>query len=111
MLISLILSPILDSKQRDTGLYTCLIKTASGQTSASASIRVAGAGAASSLDTVTDLLAFPASPSQPRRQASSGQANSVTIVWGKPHRVGASPLRGYQVTTMTSHRVMTDDML
>ena len=100
MLISLILSPILDSKQRDTGLYTCLIKTASGQTSASASVTVAGPGAeVSGLDTVTDLLAFPASPSKPRRQASSGPG-SVTMVWGKPHRVGASPLRGYQVMMM-----------
>ena len=100
MLIWLILSPILDSKQRDTGLYTCLIKTASGQTSASASITVTSPGeAASDLDTVTDLLAFPASPSKPRRQASS--PSSVTMVWGKPHRVGASPLRGYQVMMMT----------
>ena len=27
---------------------------------------------------------------------------SITVHWGKPHRVGASPLRGYQVEHFTS---------
>ena len=98
MLISLILFPISDSKQRDTGLYTCLIKTASGQASSSASITVLGPGAAASnLTSLTDMLAFPASPSKPK--LSSASHASLTMVWGKPHRVGASPLRGYQVST------------
>ena len=44
---------------------------------------------------VTDILSFPASPSRPRL-VSSGP-DHLTVRWGKPHRVGASPLRGYQV--------------
>ena len=96
MLISLILRPISASKLQDSGLYTCLIKTSSGQSSASASINVVKKEASEdNLTAVTDMLAFPASPSKPKL-ISSGQ-DYLSIIWGKPHRVGASPLRGYQV--------------
>ena len=96
MLISLILRPISDSKLQDSGLYTCLIKTSFGQSSASASINVVKKEATEdNLTAVTDMLAFPASPSKPKL-ISSGE-DYLSIIWGKPHRVGASPLRGYQV--------------
>ena len=44
---------------------------------------------------ITDMLAFPASPSKPKLLSSGRE--ELTVAWGKPHRVGASPLRGYQV--------------
>ena len=77
---------------------------------------MAGVEAGAGNTTGTDILAFPASPSKPKL-LSTGMASeysnlypivcvsiaislgvaSITISWGKPHRVGASPLRGYQV--------------
>ena len=47
------------------------------------------------LTSPTDMLSFPASPSRPKLLSS--EADQLTVSWGKPHRVGASPLRGYQV--------------
>ena len=45
--------------------------------------------------TGVDFLAFPASPSKPSLVQSTN--TSITISWGKPRRVGNSPLREYQV--------------
>ena len=52
------------------------------------------------LPSIADLLAFPASPSKPKLVQST--TDSLTISWGKPHRVGNSPLRGYQVEYFTA---------
>ena len=49
---------------------------------------------------ITDLLEFPALPSKPKLVQST--PDSLTISWGKPHRVGNSPLRGYQVEYFTA---------
>ena len=84
-----------DLQLTDRGLYTCQVRTSSGQTSASAHLAVIKANEARHLPPAPDLLAFPASPSKPQLEAV-GKA-SITVSWGKPHRVGASPLRGYQV--------------
>ena len=103
----LLLSPvasivsIAECSPRDTGLYTCLIKTVSGQSSASASVLVEEEGEGRENKTsITDMLAFPASPSKPKL-VSSGP-DYLSVAWGKPHRVGASPLRGYQVEYYSS---------
>ena len=92
---------IAECSARDSGLYTCLIKTVSGQSSASASVRVEEEGEGRENKTsITDMLAFPASPSKPKL-VSSGP-DYLSVAWGKPHRVGASPLRGYQVEYYSS---------
>ena len=78
----------------DSGLYTCLIKTVSGHSSSSAWVTVLEESP-HNMTSITDILSFPASPSKPRL-VSSGP-DHLTVSWGKPHRVGASPLRGYQV--------------
>ena len=69
----------------------------SGQSSASATVRVVEEGeeGQDNRTSVTDMLAFPASPSKPKLLSSGRE--ELTVAWGKPHRVGASPLRGYQV--------------
>ena len=96
---------ILDSKLEDSGLYTCLIKSVSGQTASSASITILESDGTNNLTAVTDMLAFPASPRKPKL-VSSGD-DYLTIVWGKPHRVGSSPLRGYQVEYYASGSDLT----
>ena len=92
---------ISDIQVQDNGLYTCQIKTVTGQTSASATLTVLSrTESQENLPSVTDLLAFPASPSKPKLVQST--PDSLTISWGKPHRVGNSPLRGYQVEYFTA---------
>ena len=83
-----------DCATGDSGLYTCLVKTVSGQSSASAWVTVLEESTENKTS-VTDILSFPASPSKPKL-VSSGR-DHITVRWGKPHRVGSSPLRGYQV--------------
>ena len=83
----------------DAGLYTCQVRTTSGQTSASAHLAVVDVVGKEAPPT-PDLLAFPASPSKPEL-VEVGE-RSITVQWGKPHRVGASPLRGYQVEHFTT---------
>ena len=91
----------LDLQLADSGLYTCQVRTQSGQTSASAYLAVEDeAEEGHKLPPPPDLLAFPASPSKPEL-VEVGEG-SITVRWGKPHRVGASPLRGYQVEHFTS---------
>ena len=92
---------ISDIQIQDSGLYTCQIKTVTGQTSSSATITVLSNDMSEeNLPSITDLLAFPASPSKPKLVQST--TDSLTISWGKPHRVGNSPLRGYQVEYFTA---------
>jgi hypothetical protein len=38
---------------------------------------------------------FPASPSMP--VFVNATSSSITVAWDKPHRIGGSPLKGYQV--------------
>ena len=95
------LFPSSDLQRADSGLYTCQVRTQSGQTSASAYLAVEDeAEEGQKLPPPPDLLAFPASPSKPEL-VEVGEG-SITVQWGKPHRVGASPLRGYQVEHFTS---------
>eukprot|EP00090_Calanus_glacialis_P005360 TRINITY_DN14165_c0_g1_i1.p2 TRINITY_DN14165_c0_g1~~TRINITY_DN14165_c0_g1_i1.p2 ORF type:complete len:628 (-),score=93.63 TRINITY_DN14165_c0_g1_i1:3356-5239(-) len=92
---------IKDIQIQDSGLYTCQIKTVTGQTSSSATITVLSNDMSEeNLPSIADLLAFPASPSKPKLVQST--TDSLTISWGKPHRVGNSPLRGYQVEYFTA---------
>ena len=98
---SIVLLIISDIQAQDNGLYTCQIKTETGQTSASASITVLSrTESKENIPSITDLLAFPASPSEPKLVQST--PDSLTISWAKPHRVGNSPLRGYQVEYFTA---------
>ena len=95
--------PSSDLQRVDSGLYTCQVRTQSGQTSASAYLAVEEEVEGQELPPPPDLLAFPASPSKPEL-VEVGEG-SITVHWGKPHRVGASPLRGYQVEHFTSRGV------
>ena len=84
----------------DAGLYTCQVRASSGWSSVSAYLAVVDQEEVEAVPPTQDLLAFPASPSKPEL-IEAGQA-SLTVRWGKPHRVGASPLRGYQVEHFTA---------
>ena len=56
-----------DIELQDNGLYTCQIKTETGQTSASATVTVLSrTECQENFPSITDLLAFPASPSKPK---------------------------------------------
>ena len=95
---------ISDIQIQDSGLYTCQIKTVNGQTSSSATVTVLTKDMSKeNLPSIADLLAFPASPSKPKLVQST--MDSLTISWGKPHRVGNSPLRGYQIEYFTAGEV------
>ena len=76
------------------------MRTQFGQTTASAYLAVEEKAEGQELPPPPDLLAFPASPSKPELVEVGEE--SITVSWGKPHRVGASPLRGYQVEHFTS---------
>ena len=89
-----------DLQRVDSGLYTCQVRTQFGQTTASAHLAVEEKSEGQELLPPPDLLAFPASPSKPELVEVGEE--SITVSWGKPHRVGASPLRGYQVEHFTS---------
>ena len=87
-------------KLQDSGLYTCQIRSTFGQSSVSAYLVVLRKKDGVGLIRPPDLVDFPASPSKPELIRVDG--DSITVKWGKPHRVGSSPLRGYQLEYVTS---------
>ena len=84
----------------DSGLYTCQVKSRSGQAVWSASLQVADPNLDPSVtfNSMPYLSQFPASPSKP--QMVNATATSITLRWDKPHRIGGSALQGYQVITL-----------
>lgn len=80
----------------DGGLYTCQVRSPSGQAAWSASLAVTRKAAKKKF-TPPSLFDFPGSPSKPERVSAT--SSSVTVRWEKPIRIGASPLEGYQVSS------------
>jgi hypothetical protein len=81
----------------DNGLYTCQARSSSGQAVWSASLSVADPNDAAGVQfkAMPYFSQFPASPSMP--VFVNATSTSITVAWDKPHRIGGSPLKGYQV--------------
>lgn len=98
----------------DSGLYTCQAKSMSGQAAWSAALTVADPNLDPSVKfkTMPYLSQFPASPSKPT--LVNATANTLTVTWDKPHRIGGSPLQGYQLDYYTldtpSHWLTVSDV-
>ena len=85
-----------DLKMSDNGLYTCQARSPSGQAVWSASLSVADPNDPSAqFKAMPYFSQFPASPSMP--VFVNATSTSITVAWDKPHRIGGSPLKGYQV--------------
>ena len=80
----------------DSGLYTCQARSISGQAVWSAALRVADPKVeAFETRSMPSLTRFPSSPSKP--SLANATDTTVSVFWDKPHRIGDSKLRGYQV--------------
>ena len=87
----------LDLKLSDSGLYTCQARSVSGQAVWSAALRVADPKLEPDFEirSMPYLTQFPSSPSKPSMVNVTDTA--ITLFWDKPHRIGGSKLKGYQV--------------
>ncbi|CAB4068857.1 ROBO2 [Lepeophtheirus salmonis] len=83
----------------DSGLYTCQARSVSGQSVWSSSLVVSEGGGLIDFKPMPDLSQFPGSPSKP--SLANATSHSITVTWSKPHRVGGSPLKGYQLDYYT----------
>ena len=90
----------LDLIPTDSGIYTCQVRSRSGQAAVSAWLAVLDeeteirTGAA--FNAQPRLSQLPGSPSKPEMVNATG--TSITVNWHKPIRTGDSSVRGYQVT-------------
>ena len=94
-----ICASISDLVYSDSGLYTCQARSSSGQAVWSASLTVVDPSDPDvQIRSMPYFSQFPASPSMPSFVNAS--STSVTVSWDKPHRIGGSPLKGYQVRSL-----------
>ena len=90
------ISFVLELSLSDSGLYTCQARSSSGQAVWSASLTVADPSDGTiQFKSMPYFSQFPASPSMPVFVNAS--STSITVAWDKPHRIGGSSLKGYQV--------------
>ncbi|XP_051871253.1 roundabout homolog 2 [Pristis pectinata] len=76
----------------DSGIYTCVATSSSGETSWSAFLEVRESGA-STVNIKTDVDALPGSPSKP--QVADVTKSSVTLSWLPGKHAGSSPVTSY----------------
>ena len=93
-----------DLKLSDSGLYTCQARSISGQAVWSAALRVADPKVEPNFEirSMPYLTQFPSSPIKPALVNATD--TSITIFWDKPHRIGGSKLKGYQVRKIHKQR-------
>ncbi|XP_041067298.1 roundabout homolog 2 isoform X2 [Carcharodon carcharias] len=78
----------------DSGIYTCVATSSSGETSWSAFLEVRESGAAT-VNVKMDMDALPGSPSKP--QVADVTKNTVTLTWLAGKHVGSSPVTSYVI--------------
>ncbi|XP_072369170.1 roundabout homolog 2 isoform X3 [Scyliorhinus torazame] len=78
----------------DSGIYTCVATSSSGETSWSAFLEVRESGAAT-VNVKVDMEALPGSPSKP--QVADVTRNTVTLTWLAGKHVGSSPVTSYVI--------------
>ncbi|XP_072115940.1 roundabout homolog 2 isoform X5 [Mobula birostris] len=76
----------------DSGIYTCIATSSSGETSWSAFLEVRESGP-STVNVKTDVDALPGSPSKP--QVADVTRSSVTLTWLPGKHTGSSPVMSY----------------
>ncbi|XP_042897361.1 roundabout homolog 1 isoform X3 [Parasteatoda tepidariorum] len=92
----------IDSVQpEDSGLYTCTASSESGETSWSATLKVASPRNPNVIfHRMPDPSTFPSPPSKP--SPSNITETSVTLSWKKGSKIGASQITGYTVEYYSS---------
>lgn len=86
-----------DLQSSDSGLYTCIASSESGNTSWSATLSVSSS---TSLHQTPDMSALPQNPSKPRIVNTT--SNSVTLTWSPGHE-GQSKIIGYNIEYFSSN--------
>lgn len=86
-----------DLRSNDSGLYTCIATSESGNTSWSAYLTVSSGA---SFHRTPDISALPQNPSKPR--IVNATSNSVTLTWSPGHE-GQSKIVGYNVEYYSSN--------
>lgn len=86
-----------DLHTNDSGLYTCIASSESGNTSWSAALTVS---ASTTLHSTPDIAALPQNPSKPRIVNTT--SNSVTLTWSPGHE-GLSKIIGYNIEYFSSN--------
>ncbi|XP_059824987.1 roundabout homolog 2 isoform X4 [Hypanus sabinus] len=76
----------------DSGIYTCVATSSSGETSWSAFLEVRESGP-STVNVKTDVDALPGSPSKP--QVADVTRSSITLTWLPGKHTGSSPVTSY----------------
>ena len=88
---------IKDLQTSDSGLYTCIASSESGNTSWSAALTVSST---TTLHSTPDISALPQNPSKPRIVNTT--SNSVTLTWS-PGYDGQSKIIGYNIEYFSSN--------
>lgn len=86
-----------DLHTNDSGLYTCIASSESGNTSWSAYLTVSSGA---SFHRTPDMSALPQNPSKPR--IVNATSNSVTLTWS-PGQEGQSKIVGYNIEYYSSN--------
>lgn len=86
-----------DLQTNDSGLYTCIASSESGNTSWSATLTV---GSTTSPHRTPDMSALPQNPSKPRIVNTT--SSSVTLTWSPGHE-GQSKIIGYNIEYFSSN--------
>lgn len=86
-----------DLRANDSGLYTCIASSESGNTSWSAYLTVSSGA---SFHRTPDISALPQNPSKPR--IVNATSNSITLTWS-PGDEGQSKIIGYNVEYYSSN--------
>lgn len=81
----------------DSGLYTCIASSESGNTSWSAAVTVSSS---TTLHRTSDISALPQNPSKPRIVNTT--SNTVTLTWSPGHE-GKSKIIGYNIEYFSSN--------
>lgn len=86
-----------DLQMSDSGLYTCIASSESGNTSWSATLTVS---TTTTFHRTPEISALPQSPSKPR--IINATSNSVTLTWS-PGNEGQSKIIGYNIEYFSSN--------
>lgn len=89
---------LIDNLQHsDSGLYTCIASSESGNTSWSATLTVSST---TTIHKTPDISALPQNPSKPR--IVNATSNSVTLTWSPGHE-GQSKITSYNIEYFSSN--------